>query len=202
MQEREKITEQNSAVGVTQSRKPLRQDAVTSSQGPGIGMAARQETPIRPRVSPEKTRKEVPIQQPPNTAKPRAKGQQSHRPTETASRAATQQRPAEPRANARQDINKKPVYSPFVPLLVMALTMLVMVTFQTIQISKDREVLTTVKTNQEAAVIESQKVRLQFESIAENTGQLAANGNKNAQAIMEQLRKQGITVNLNAASAQ
>lgn len=186
MQENRSSTLQGNPVAESQKRKPLMQEPSMSQQERSAGMP-RQERPVRAQqVAPEKVRRGAPVKEQQRVGNLEAKRQQVPvgQGVEAGARA------------------KKLGYSPFSPLFVLALTIMAMVVFQTIQLSKDREVLVKVKQNQEAAVSESKKVRSQFESIAKSTGQLAVKGNTNAQAIVEQLRKQGITINLNAGSTQ
>lgn len=199
MQERSSGVQKGTQAGVAQGRSPLKQEVSSSSTQGATLAGARKEMPVRPRVSPTEVRREVPAQELPREDNPRVMGQgapAASAAADTNAQTTRRENPArsQSEASAREAKNR---YSTFLPLLGVALTMLLMVAFQTIQLSMDRDILVTVKQNQEGAVSESKKVRLQFESIVKGTGQLAANGNKNAQAVVEQLRKQGITINHN-----
>jgi hypothetical protein len=66
--------------------------------------------------------------------------------------------------------------------------------FQTVQLVRERNHLTELKTNQEAALQEATKVRAQIESITADTAKLAAEGNAGAQRIVAELRKRGFKV--------
>lgn len=150
----------------------------------------RQPAPARAQsAAPDKTRRPAPAQ----TA--------TARPAEAPPVTARQEAPATPRAEAVSS-ESRGGRSPFLPILGLALTLLLLVSFQMVQLFMDRDVLVTVKDNQNAAVSESRKVRTQFESIVKGTGQLAANGNVNAQRVVAQLRKQGVTINMDAATAR
>jgi len=92
-------------------------------------------------------------------------------------------------------------YSSFFPLFGIAVTLLVMVAFELVQFSMERTNIVAVKDNQNSAVIESEKVRTQFDSIVKGTVQLATNGNLNAVKIVRQLEQQGVTISRNAGSA-
>ena len=101
----------------------------------------------------------------------------------------------EPKARVQ---NPRPVsqkYGVFVPILLVVIGLLVMTGFQTIQLNRERDVLKERLTLQEEPLKESQNVREQLQSVATSTAELAENGNENAQRIIDQLRKAGITVN-------
>ena len=72
--------------------------------------------------------------------------------------------------------------------------------FQTIQLKRERDVLNERHTLQEEPLKESQSVREQLQSVATSTAELAKNGNDNAQRIIDQLGKAGITVNTEGGS--
>ena len=97
-------------------------------------------------------------------------------------------RPAAPRAAAKRS-------TVFVPLLLVVIALVVMTGFQTIQLNRERDVLKQRLTLQEEPLKESQNVRDQLQSVATNTAKLAQQGNANAQRIIDQLQKAGITVN-------
>ena len=82
----------------------------------------------------------------------------------------------------------------FVPVLLVALSVVAMMGAQTFQLLQQRSNLDTARKNQDAALAESQRVRAQLQSIAQGTADLALLGNKNAQFIVDELAKQGITV--------
>jgi len=82
----------------------------------------------------------------------------------------------------------------FVPLLLIVLSLLAMAGFQTWQLVQQQSNLDQLRADQASAVEESQRVRSQLQSIAQGTADLALVGNKNAQFIVDELSKQGITV--------
>ena len=100
----------------------------------------------------------------------------------------------------QQQDRPKDTYSPFLPLLLIAATLLILTIFQSTQLIRERSALNQVKINQDNPIQESQKVRSQLESIAKKTAQLAEQGNPNARLIVEELKKSGVTINPNFPS--
>ena len=88
--------------------------------------------------------------------------------------------------------------SPFLPLLLLTIALLLWVGFQTTQLWRERSNLQTVRANQEAPIEQSTKLRSQLDSIARRTAELAGQGNTGARTIVEELRKRGITINPSA----
>ena len=86
----------------------------------------------------------------------------------------------------------------FVPLLVLILAVVTWLGFQATQLVIERKNLTALTAGQEAVFQNAQKMRQQLDAIAGGTARLAAQGNPNAQTIVEALRARGITVNPNA----
>ncbi len=84
----------------------------------------------------------------------------------------------------------------FVPLVLVVVALLIMTGFQTIQLTRERELLRARIELQEEPMKESQNVRQQLESVARSTAELARRGNVNAQRIVDELRKAGVTINL------
>ncbi len=82
----------------------------------------------------------------------------------------------------------------FVLMIIVVLTLLFMAGMQTSELFRERSTLTNSKIGQDKRVEESQKVRSQFNSIAKDTAQLAAQGDQNAALLLKQLKKLGVTV--------
>ena len=72
----------------------------------------------------------------------------------------------------------------FVPVLLVALSVVAMMGAQTFQLLQQRSNLETARKNQDSALAESQRVRTQLQSIGQGTADLALQGNKNAQFIV------------------
>ncbi len=89
----------------------------------------------------------------------------------------------------------------FVPLVLIVATLLLMVGFQSVQLMREHDLLETRIANQAGPLEEAKKIRMQLDSIAKSTAQLAAQGNANAQRMVEELKRNGITINPNAAPA-
>lgn len=90
--------------------------------------------------------------------------------------------------------------STFVPILLLAVTILVMVGFQTLQLARERDALSARKTALTSPLQEVTTVRQQLEAIARDTAVLASGGNANAQQIVAALKQSGITINAEAAA--
>jgi hypothetical protein len=86
-------------------------------------------------------------------------------------------------------------YSPFVPIMLLTLTLVFLAGFQSKQLAREHDALQATKFNQETPLDESKKLRAQLNSIASQTAKLALTGNSNAQAVMDALNKMGIIVN-------
>jgi hypothetical protein len=85
--------------------------------------------------------------------------------------------------------------SPFVPMLLLATTVLGATAFQTLLLFTGRGALVKAITAQDPQMEQSKKVRTALESIATRTARVAKAGNANATVIVEELRKRGISIN-------
>jgi hypothetical protein len=93
-----------------------------------------------------------------------------------------------------------PTRSPFVPLLLLAIALVAWLGFQAVQQVRDREQLGALRKALEPQEAAAQKVRASLDAVAIGTAKLAADGNASARAVIEELRKRGITVNAAGAS--
>ncbi len=80
------------------------------------------------------------------------------------------------------------------PLILTIIALLVWFTFQTIQLVIERDNLSTLNTNLDGAVQESQKMQSQLHSLITKTAELANEGNAGARAAVEELEKKGIPI--------
>lgn len=80
------------------------------------------------------------------------------------------------------------------PLAIALVALLVFFGFQTFQLYTDRSSLRSVKTNQESAIQEAQKVQAQFKTILSKTTELANQGHPGAKFVVEELQKRGVGV--------
>ena len=66
--------------------------------------------------------------------------------------------------------------------------------FQLLQQVRERSNLSAVKANQESAIQESEKIRLQFQGLMTKTVELANQGHAGARMVVDELQKRGIGV--------
>ena len=90
-------------------------------------------------------------------------------------------------------------YSPFAPLLLGILTLVLWFGFQTVQLLKERNSLATLRTNQTTIYGNAQKMRAQLDVLANETAKLAQAGNAHAAAIVNALKQRGISIGANKA---
>jgi hypothetical protein len=81
-----------------------------------------------------------------------------------------------------------------IPLALVVLAFFIMAAFQTVQLIREHGHLADVKLAQEPTIQEGLKLRQQLESLGARTAQLADSGNANAKAIVDELRRQGVTL--------
>ena len=81
-----------------------------------------------------------------------------------------------------------------VQLALVTLALFVMVAFQTVQLIRERGNLADALATQEPAIQQGLKLRKQLDTLATETARLAAAGDAGASAIIEELRREGITV--------
>ena len=91
-------------------------------------------------------------------------------------------------------------YSPFAPVLLGLVTLVLWFGFQTAQLLKERENLTTLRGNQTTIYGNAQKMRAQLDALAAQTARLAQAGNANAAQIVNALKARGITIDPSKAS--
>lgn len=80
------------------------------------------------------------------------------------------------------------------PLSLVSFVLFLTLAYQTTQVMRDRAVLHDAKQQQDAVLENANKVQAQLEALATGTAKLAQDGNKNAQAIVAQLKQAGITI--------
>ena len=82
----------------------------------------------------------------------------------------------------------------WLPVVLVAVSFFVLMTFETGYAVHDRESLAEQHRLQEPVVQEAIKLRQKLEQLAGKTAQLAADGDEGAKAIVEQMKRQGITL--------
>ncbi|MDJ0928017.1 MAG: hypothetical protein QNJ73_10255 [Gammaproteobacteria bacterium] len=91
--------------------------------------------------------------------------------------------------------NRDGSFSPFLPLLLLAWTLVTLAGLQTYGLLSERDQLATALVNQATPMEEAQKIRAQLQSLATGAADLAVQGNENAQRLIDELARQGVTVN-------
>src|SRR5204863_1158988 len=82
----------------------------------------------------------------------------------------------------------------WLPITLVIVTFFVLMVFETSYAIHDRDGLAEQKRLQEPAVQEAIKLRQKLETLAGKTAQLAADGDEGAKAVVDQMRRQGITL--------
>ena len=91
--------------------------------------------------------------------------------------------------------------SAFAPLLLGGLAMLGWLGFQAQQQYVERQALQAAYASQQQTVDSSAKLRASLDTLAADTQRLADAGNPNARALVEELKKRGVTISTTPANA-
>ncbi|HEX2487976.1 MAG TPA: hypothetical protein VHR27_01160 [Blastocatellia bacterium] len=79
------------------------------------------------------------------------------------------------------------------PLILTLAALTIHFGFQTLQFLYERNNFVMVKSSQEAAIQEAQKIQAQFKMLVGKTGELADKGHAGAKMVMEELLKRGVS---------
>jgi hypothetical protein len=82
----------------------------------------------------------------------------------------------------------------WLPVVLVVVSFFVLMTFETGYAVHDRESLAEQHRLQEPVVQEAIRLRQKLEQLAGKTAQLAADGDEGAKAVVEQMKRQGITL--------
>jgi len=82
----------------------------------------------------------------------------------------------------------------WLPVLIVAASFFALMVFETGYTIHDRDALAEQQRLQEPALQDAIKLRQKLEMLAGKTAQLAADGDEGAKAIVEQMKRQGITL--------
>ena len=82
----------------------------------------------------------------------------------------------------------------WLPIVIVVASFFVLMAFETGYTIHDRDALEEQQRLQEPAVQEAIKLRQKLEGLAGKTAQLAADGDEGAKAIVDQMRRQGISM--------
>ena len=81
------------------------------------------------------------------------------------------------------------------PVVLGVVSLFVLMVFQTGEAIHDRGALSELRRAQEPTVQEAVKLRQQLEALASQTAKLAADGDEGAKGVVEQMKRQGVTLN-------
>lgn len=87
------------------------------------------------------------------------------------------------------------------PIIITVVALLTYFAFQTFSLVGERGNLGQVKTSQENALQEAQKIQSQLRTLVTKTGELADKGHAGAKLVMEGLQRQGMGMAGHAAKA-
>jgi TolA-binding protein len=82
------------------------------------------------------------------------------------------------------------------PLTLVVVSLFVLMAFETGQAIRDRSALTEVMRTQQPSIEQSAKLRQQLQTLAGKTAELAAAGDAGAQAVVAQMKAQGIALSV------
>lgn len=80
------------------------------------------------------------------------------------------------------------------PLTLVVVSLFVLMAFETGQAIRDRGALTEVMQAQQPSIEQAAKLRQQLQTLAGKTAELAATGDAGAQAVVAQMKAQGIAL--------
>jgi hypothetical protein len=80
------------------------------------------------------------------------------------------------------------------PVLMILVALFVLMAFETGQAIHDRGALADLQRSQEPTIQEAIRVRQQLETLASKTAQLANDGDEGAKAVVDQMKRQGVTL--------
>ena len=105
------------------------------------------------------------------------------------------------RGPAAAAVAARPGLSAFVPVLICALALLGGFVAQALVLLGEREALQAAHAAQQQTVDNAGKLRASLDALAADTQRMADAGNPNAALLVTELRKRGITINVQASSA-
>jgi cell division protein FtsB len=92
------------------------------------------------------------------------------------------------------DETRRRAFGPFLPMLLIALSLLSWLGFQGVQLGLEQRQLKQAHASLDAQHEAATKLRAALDSLATATAKLAAEGHANARVVVEELRKRGITI--------
>jgi hypothetical protein len=92
------------------------------------------------------------------------------------------------------DATQRRAFSPFLPLLLIALALLTWLAFQGVQLGLEQRQLRLAQASLDTQHEAATKLRAALNALATATAKLASDGNANARVVVEELRKRGVTI--------
>ena len=80
------------------------------------------------------------------------------------------------------------------PVILITVSLFVLMAFETFQAIHDRGALADLRRSQDPTVQEAIKLRQQLETLAGRTAQLATEGDEGANTVVDQMKRQGVTL--------
>jgi hypothetical protein len=90
---------------------------------------------------------------------------------------------------------------PFLPLLFLTLAFLARSGFESAELARQETLLASAQTALQPKLEQARRIRAQLDAIARETAILARQGNPNARELVDELAKNGITINIDAGAA-
>ena len=81
-----------------------------------------------------------------------------------------------------------------IALVLVVLSMLLLVTFQTVEVIHNRVNLEELREQQETPLQEAAKVKRQFDALAAGIVEMAAGGNAGAKSVIDEMRREGVAL--------
>jgi hypothetical protein len=82
----------------------------------------------------------------------------------------------------------------WLPVIIVVVSFFVLMAFETGHAIHDRGALSDLRRSQEPTVQESARLRQQLETLAAKTAQFAADGDEGAKTVVDQMKRQGVTL--------
>ncbi|MFZ3235011.1 MAG: hypothetical protein WA417_00040 [Stellaceae bacterium] len=82
------------------------------------------------------------------------------------------------------------------PVILVVVSLFVLMAFETGQAIRDRSALAEVMREQQPSIEQAAKLRQQLQTLAGKTAALAAAGDAGAQAVVAQMKAQGVTLSV------
>jgi hypothetical protein len=92
------------------------------------------------------------------------------------------------------DATQRRAFSPFLPTLLMVLSLLSWFVFQGVQLGLEQRQLRLAHASLDSQHEAATKLRSALNALATATAKLASDGNANSRVVVEELRKRGVTI--------